>query len=77
MTRTDLTFPAGDSFCAAWLYSPDRVSDADPGPIIVMAHGLGGLKEGRLDAFERALVTRRLEAALDPGGLSTTARATS
>jgi hypothetical protein len=31
--------------------------------------------EGRLDAFERALVTRRLEAALDPGGLSTTARA--
>ena len=57
MTRTDLTFPAGDSFCAAWLYSPDRVSDADPGPIIVMAHGLGGLKEGRLDAFAERFVT--------------------
>jgi len=30
---------------------------------------------GRREAFERALVDRRLEAALDPDGLSTTERA--
>ena len=31
--------------------------------------------EGRVQAYERALELRRLEAALDPEGLSTTARA--
>ncbi len=31
--------------------------------------------EGRQEAFERAVVQRRLEAALDPEGLSSTARA--
>jgi hypothetical protein len=30
---------------------------------------------GRLEAYEVALAARALEAALDPGGLSTTARA--
>ncbi|MEV4154936.1 alpha/beta fold hydrolase [Nocardia salmonicida] len=48
MTRIDATFPAGDGTCAAWLYTPDTASS---GPIIVMAHGLGGVKEERLDAF--------------------------
>lgn len=32
-------------------------------------------EEGRREAFERALTDRHLEAALDPDGLSTTARA--
>lgn len=36
-------------------------------------HDLGD--EGRNAAFERTVVQRRLEAALDPEGLSTTARA--
>lgn len=36
-------------------------------------HDLGD--EGRAAAFERTVVQRRLEAALDPEGLSTTARA--
>lgn len=36
-------------------------------------HDLG--PEGRRRAFERALLLRRVEAALDPEGLSTTARA--
>lgn len=49
MTRTDVTFPSGDDFCAAWLYVPDDAPA--PGPIIVMAHGLGGVRQMRLDAF--------------------------
>ena len=32
-------------------------------------------ESGRRDAFDEAARARRLEAALDPGGLSTTARA--
>lgn len=36
-------------------------------------HDLGD--EGRREAFERTVVQRRLESALDPEGLSTTARA--
>jgi dienelactone hydrolase len=46
--REDLTFPSGDEHCAAWLYTPAGES---PFPVIVMAHGLGGTKSMRLDAF--------------------------
>jgi fermentation-respiration switch protein FrsA (DUF1100 family) len=52
MTRTDLTFSSGEGTCAAWLYTPDVDSEAPSArPIIVMAHGLGAVKEMRLDAF--------------------------
>ena len=51
MTRTDVTFESGETTCAAWLYTPERGSSQAPAPIIVMAHGLGGVKEQRLDAF--------------------------
>ena len=51
MTRTDLTFPSGDGTCAAWLYTPSEPHSDQPRPVIVMAHGLGGVKEMRLDAF--------------------------
>lgn len=50
MTRTDTTFTSGDGTCAAWLYEPSTSTET-PGPIIVMAHGLAGVKEMRLDAF--------------------------
>lgn len=50
MTRIDLTFPSGDSTCAAWLYTPTTPATG-PRPIVVMAHGLGCVKEQRLDAF--------------------------
>jgi dienelactone hydrolase len=50
MTRTDVTFPSGDSECAAWLYLPDGAGP-DPLPVVVMAHGLGAVREMRLDAF--------------------------
>lgn len=51
MTRTDVTFPSGEATCAAWLYAPDGATPTAPAPIIVMAHGLGGVREARLDAF--------------------------
>lgn len=49
MPRTDTTFTSGNGTCAGWLYQP--TGPQAPGPIIVMAHGLGGVKEMRLDAF--------------------------
>ena len=50
-TRTDIVFSSGADECAGWLYTPDRSATDGPAPIIVMAHGLGGVKEERLDAF--------------------------
>jgi len=55
MTRTDLRFPSGDGHCAAWLYTPsDQPTDQPTDqrrPVVVMAHGLAGVKEMGLDAF--------------------------
>lgn len=51
MERTDVSFPSGTGTCAAWLYTPDRRTAQTCPPVIVMAHGLGGVKEMRLDAF--------------------------
>ncbi|WP_232679909.1 alpha/beta hydrolase [Nocardioides sp. R-C-SC26] len=51
MTRADITFGSGDTFCAGWHYTPDGADADDLRPIVVMAHGLGGVKEERLDAF--------------------------
>lgn len=51
MTRTDISFPSGDGTCAAWLYTPSQPSTGKPRPVIVMAHGLAGVKEMCLDAF--------------------------
>lgn len=50
MTRTDVTFPSGDSECAAWFYLPEG-GGAEPLPVVVMGHGLGAVREMRLDAF--------------------------
>lgn len=44
----DVEFLSGDEICRAWLYVPDGSA---PPPVIVMAHGLGGTREMRLDAF--------------------------
>ena len=48
--RTDVTIPSGDDTLAAWLYLPDGAGDGKP-PVIVMGHGLGAVKEMRLDAY--------------------------
>ena len=48
--RTNVEFSSGrrGERCLGWLYEPERNG---PFPVIVMAHGLGGIKEMRLDAF--------------------------
>ena len=46
--RQDVSFTSSGSLCAAWLYIPEGV---DPHPTVVMAHGLGGQRRFRLDAY--------------------------
>lgn len=46
--RQDIWFESGGSRCAAWAYIP---SGSDPHPGVVMAHGLGGQRGFRLDAY--------------------------
>jgi pimeloyl-ACP methyl ester carboxylesterase len=48
--RMDVAFISGQQgdHCRAWLYEPEG---SGPFPVIVMAHGLGGIREMRLDAF--------------------------
>jgi uncharacterized protein len=48
MPRSDVTFPSGGDTCAAWLYRPD--GDGAP-PIVILAHGFGGVREARLWAY--------------------------
>ncbi len=49
--RQNVTFTAGQTTCHAWLYLPDGESNKRSTPIVVMAHGLGGIKEGGLSPF--------------------------
>ncbi len=46
--RLDVDFESGQDRCAAWLYLPEG---AEAPPVIVMAHGLGAVREMRLDAY--------------------------
>jgi len=48
--REDVRFPSGEADCAAWLYRP---AAEGPAPLVIMAHGLGAVREMRLDAFAR------------------------
>jgi len=50
MIRNDIEFPSGDGTCGAWLYTPQQPGK-DLNPIIVLAHGLGGVREMGLDTF--------------------------
>lgn len=54
LRRTDVQFRSGGARCAAWLYLPDQ---RKPHPVIVMAHGLGGTREMRLDAYAEKFCT--------------------
>jgi fermentation-respiration switch protein FrsA (DUF1100 family) len=49
MDRKDLLFSSGTNSCAAWLYP--AACGVDPGPIVVMAHGLSGTRRDRLGPF--------------------------
>ena len=46
--RSDVRFRSGEAECAAWLYLPDG---AGPHPAVVLGHGLGAVKEMRLDVY--------------------------
>jgi len=45
--RSDVRFASGDADCAGWLYRPA----AEPAPLVVLGHGLGAVREMRLDAY--------------------------
>jgi fermentation-respiration switch protein FrsA (DUF1100 family) len=47
--REDVRFPSGEADCAAWLYRP-AATDA-PVPLVILGHGLGAVREMRLDAY--------------------------
>ncbi len=46
--RRNIRFVSGDAFCAAWLYLPVGVERP---PVVVLGHGLGAVREMRLDAY--------------------------
>lgn len=50
MKRQDIHFNSGGLRCAGWLYLAAPASRRKA-PCVVMAHGLGGVKEMRLDAY--------------------------
>jgi uncharacterized protein len=49
-TRRDVTFWSGSDECAAWLYEPSSGA-AGPRPAVVLAHGLGAVKEMGLEPY--------------------------
>lgn len=57
MNRIDVTFLSQGKRCAAWLYLP---SGSAPFPCVILAHGLSGTRELRLDTY----ATRFVEAGL-------------
>lgn len=46
--RVDLSFNSGGERCAAWLYRPEGEG---PHPLLILAHGFAGTREGRLWAY--------------------------
>jgi dienelactone hydrolase len=53
MQRTEVTFVSGDGHCAAWIFPAANSGPeaTDAGPCVVLAHGFGGVRQARLDAF--------------------------
>lgn len=58
--RSDVSFPSGNGRCEGWLYRPAGAS----GDVacVVLAHGFGACKEGRLDAFAERFVAAGMAA---------------
>lgn len=46
--RRDIRFSSGETYCSAWLYLPVGVERP---PVVVLGHGLGAVREMRLDAY--------------------------
>ena len=49
--RLDVSFTSGQTTCHGWLYLPQGATATSPVPIVVMAHGLGAVKQGGLVPF--------------------------
>jgi len=49
--RQDVTFISGKDICAAWLYPRPGPERRDKTPALILGHGLGGVREMRLDAY--------------------------
>jgi dienelactone hydrolase len=47
--REDVRFPSGEADCGAWLYRPEAAGA--PTPLVILGHGLGAVREMRLDAY--------------------------
>ncbi|WP_067721365.1 alpha/beta hydrolase [Nocardia yamanashiensis] len=47
--RREVSFASGRDECAAWLYAAPDLNG--PRPMVIMGHGLGAVREMRLDAF--------------------------
>jgi pimeloyl-ACP methyl ester carboxylesterase len=50
--RRDIAFVSGGVTCRAWVYAPPVTTEVLT-PCIVMAHGLGGTREGGLEPYAR------------------------
>lgn len=48
VTRLELRFNSNETYCSAWLYLPLGVKRP---PVVVLGHGLGAIREMRLDEF--------------------------
>lgn len=55
MKRLDLTFASQNEQCAAWLYLPEG---AGPYPCVVVAHGIGAIRQVRLPAYAESFTQR-------------------
>lgn len=51
--RVDVWFPSGSDDCSAWFYRP---SGPGPFPVVVMAHGLGAIREMGLAPYAERFV---------------------
>lgn len=74
MEREELTFPSGETICAAWLYRPD--APAGDVPCVVMAHGFSLTRHDGLDTYAEAFARAGVAALVydhrylgDSGGL--------
>src|SRR3954466_12943388 len=59
MRREDIEFHSGANTCAAWLYRPEA---DEPHPIVILAHGFGGVREARLWAYAERFAAAGLAA---------------
>lgn len=53
--RQDIGFESAGQTCRGWLFLPESTA-ASKAPVLVMAHGLGGVKEMGLEAYAQRFV---------------------